>query len=114
MGRNVSSAAAALMLAVCIGQGVSEAVRPRARAPAFKANSVMPDQSFNQLQLEDYVGKWVVLFFYPFDFTFGACGGLDRAGGGRGGGGIFASLVSATPAPRGAHRSLPQCARRSW
>lgn len=73
MGRNVIAAATALVLAIWVGGGVAEAVRPRARAPAFKANAVLPDQSFNQLQLEDYVGKWVVLFFYPFDFTFGAC-----------------------------------------
>ena len=30
----------------------------------------MPDKSFAQVSLSDYRGKYVVLFFYPFDFTF--------------------------------------------
>lgn len=25
---------------------------------------------FSHVQLRDYAGKWVVLFFYPLDFTF--------------------------------------------
>lgn len=39
-------------------------------APAFKADAVMPDGSFKQISLEDYKGKYVLLFFYPLDFTF--------------------------------------------
>ncbi len=39
-------------------------------APDFKAQAVMPDGSFKDLKLSDYKGKWVVLFFYPLDFTF--------------------------------------------
>jgi peroxiredoxin (alkyl hydroperoxide reductase subunit C) len=39
-------------------------------APAFKAQAVMPDNSFKEIQLSDYKGKNVVLFFYPLDFTF--------------------------------------------
>lgn len=39
-------------------------------APDFKAQAVMPDNSFADLQLSDYRGKYVVLFFYPLDFTF--------------------------------------------
>jgi len=30
----------------------------------------MPDNSFKEIKLSDYKGKWVVLFFYPLDFTF--------------------------------------------
>jgi len=30
----------------------------------------MPDNNFKELKLSDYKGKWVVLFFYPLDFTF--------------------------------------------
>lgn len=30
----------------------------------------MADQSFKNLTLKDYQGKWLVLFFYPLDFTF--------------------------------------------
>lgn len=40
-------------------------------APTFTAKAVMPDNSFkNDFKLEDYRGKYVVLFFWPLDFTF--------------------------------------------
>ena len=39
-------------------------------APDFAAQAVMPDNSFAELKLSDYRGKYVVLFFYPLDFTF--------------------------------------------
>lgn len=39
-------------------------------APDFKAQAVMPDNSFEDLQLSSFRGKYVVLFFYPLDFTF--------------------------------------------
>ena len=39
-------------------------------APDFKAQAVMADGSFKEIKLSDYKGKWVVLFFYPLDFTF--------------------------------------------
>eukprot|EP01064_Diplonema_japonicum_P003209 TRINITY_DN120_c0_g1_i1.p1 TRINITY_DN120_c0_g1~~TRINITY_DN120_c0_g1_i1.p1 ORF type:complete len:201 (+),score=85.26 TRINITY_DN120_c0_g1_i1:67-669(+) len=39
-------------------------------APVFKAEALMPDGSFNTVSLSDYKGKYVVLFFYPLDFTF--------------------------------------------
>lgn len=39
-------------------------------APDFKAQAVMPDGSFQEVSLSDYRGKYVVLFFYPLDFTF--------------------------------------------
>jgi len=40
------------------------------QAPDFKATAVMPDDSFADIQLSDYRGKYVLLFFYPLDFTF--------------------------------------------
>jgi peroxiredoxin (alkyl hydroperoxide reductase subunit C) len=39
-------------------------------APEFKAQAVMPDNNFAELDLSSYKGKYVVLFFYPLDFTF--------------------------------------------
>ena len=39
-------------------------------APDFKANAVMPDGSEKEVSLSDFKGKYVVLFFYPKDFTF--------------------------------------------
>jgi len=41
------------------------------QAPDFTATAVMPDGSFNEnFKLSDFRGKYVVLFFYPLDFTF--------------------------------------------
>lgn len=40
------------------------------QAPDFKAQAVMGDNSFEELTLSNYKGKYVVLFFYPLDFTF--------------------------------------------
>lgn len=39
-------------------------------APDFKAQAVMEDGSFKEISLSDYKGQYVVLFFYPLDFTF--------------------------------------------
>ncbi len=39
-------------------------------APDFKAQAVMPDNTFQEISLMDYRGKYVVLYFYPLDFTF--------------------------------------------
>ena len=39
-------------------------------APDFTAQAVMPDNSFAELKLSSHRGKYVVLFFYPLDFTF--------------------------------------------
>jgi peroxiredoxin 2/4 len=40
-------------------------------APDFTATAVMPDNSFkDDFKLSDYRGQYVILFFYPLDFTF--------------------------------------------
>ena len=39
-------------------------------APDFTAPAVLPDLSIQELKLSSYLGKYVVLFFYPLDFTF--------------------------------------------
>lgn len=39
-------------------------------APDFKAQAIMPDNTFKEVSLSDYRGKKIVLFFYPLDFTF--------------------------------------------
>ena len=39
------------------------------KAPEFTAEGVLNGQ-FKSYKLADYAGKWVVLFFYPLDFTF--------------------------------------------
>ncbi|PJZ68211.1 thioredoxin peroxidase [Leptospira perolatii] len=38
-------------------------------APDFKAEAVL-GKEIKEIKLSDYKGKWVVLFFYPLDFTF--------------------------------------------
>ncbi|EDV25321.1 Peroxiredoxin-2 [Trichoplax sp. H2] len=38
-------------------------------APDFKGTAVINGE-FQEIQLSDYAGKYVVLFFYPMDFTF--------------------------------------------
>eukprot|EP00306_Pavlova_sp_CCMP459_P011723 CAMPEP_0185193000 /NCGR_PEP_ID=MMETSP1140-20130426/20246_1 /TAXON_ID=298111 /ORGANISM="Pavlova sp., Strain CCMP459" /LENGTH=227 /DNA_ID=CAMNT_0027759765 /DNA_START=25 /DNA_END=708 /DNA_ORIENTATION=- len=44
---------------------------PRDKAPDFSATAVVGDK-FETVKMSQYLsaGKWVVLFFYPFDFTF--------------------------------------------
>jgi len=39
-------------------------------APDFTAQAVMPNNRFEELKLSSYRGKYVILFFYPLDFTF--------------------------------------------
>ncbi len=39
-------------------------------APEFNTEAVRPNGEFLNVSLEDYRGKWLVLFFYPLDFTF--------------------------------------------
>jgi peroxiredoxin (alkyl hydroperoxide reductase subunit C) len=39
-------------------------------APNFKAQAVFDNNEIKELNLSSYRGKYVVLFFYPLDFTF--------------------------------------------
>src|SRR3990167_10137427 len=39
------------------------------KAPDFDTEAVI-GKDFKKVKLGDYKGKWVVLFFYPLDFTF--------------------------------------------
>jgi peroxiredoxin 2/4 len=38
--------------------------------PDYKGEALMPNGQFAELKLSDFRGKWLVLFFYPLDFTF--------------------------------------------
>ncbi|MFP4661257.1 MAG: peroxiredoxin [Halanaerobiales bacterium] len=41
------------------------------KAPYFEMNTVLGDGSdFGRVSLDDYHGEWLVMFFYPLDFTF--------------------------------------------
>jgi peroxiredoxin (alkyl hydroperoxide reductase subunit C) len=39
-------------------------------APDFEATAFLPGKGFTPITLSDYRGKWIVLCFYPGDFTF--------------------------------------------
>ena len=39
------------------------------KAPDFELEGVLNDKFISE-NLSNYRGKWVVLFFYPLDFTF--------------------------------------------
>jgi peroxiredoxin (alkyl hydroperoxide reductase subunit C) len=39
------------------------------KAPDFKEDALINDE-IKKISLSDYKGKWVILFFYPADFTF--------------------------------------------
>jgi peroxiredoxin (alkyl hydroperoxide reductase subunit C) len=39
-------------------------------APDFEANAFVAGEGFKPVKLSDYKGKWIVLCFYPGDFTF--------------------------------------------
>uniref|UniRef100_A0A3B3C943 Thioredoxin-dependent peroxide reductase, mitochondrial n=1 Tax=Oryzias melastigma TaxID=30732 RepID=A0A3B3C943_ORYME len=59
-------AAGGLRAAAFSHHGACGRVRP---APAFKATAVHNGE-FKDLSLADFKGKYLVLFFYPLDFTF--------------------------------------------
>jgi peroxiredoxin (alkyl hydroperoxide reductase subunit C) len=39
-------------------------------APDFETDAYFPNGEIKKIRLSDYRGKWVILFFYPADFTF--------------------------------------------
>ncbi len=39
-------------------------------APDFEANAFVASEGFKSIRLSSYRGKWIVLCFYPGDFTF--------------------------------------------
>jgi hypothetical protein len=40
------------------------------KAPNFEAPAYVAGEGFKNVKLSDYEGQWVVLCFYPGDFTF--------------------------------------------
>ena len=39
-------------------------------APEWEAECYMPDKTFKKVKLSDFKGKYVVMMWYPLDFTF--------------------------------------------
>ena len=52
-----------------IKEAVMSIAKVGAMAPDFEAPAYQKGE-FGQVRLSDYLGKWVVLCFYPGDFTF--------------------------------------------
>lgn len=40
------------------------------KAPAFTAQAVMTNNTIEELTLSSYEGRYVLIFFYPLNFTF--------------------------------------------
>jgi hypothetical protein len=40
------------------------------KAPDFEATAYVPGKGFQNVKLSDYQNRWLVLCFYPGDFTF--------------------------------------------
>ncbi len=51
------------------GTGGPQMIQVGKKAPDFTASAYF-DGDFVSVQLSEYLGKWVVLCFYPGDFTF--------------------------------------------
>lgn len=45
-------------------------LRPGIKAPEFKIQAYFPDGQISFVSLSDYEEKWLILLFYPADFTF--------------------------------------------
>ncbi|MCD6137323.1 MAG: redoxin domain-containing protein [Deltaproteobacteria bacterium] len=52
-----------------IKEAIMATVKVGAKAPDFQAPAFYKG-NFQQVKLSDFLGKWVVLCFYPGDFTF--------------------------------------------
>ena len=50
--------------------GAKVLARVGKEAPDFEANAFVAGEGFKPVKLSDYKGKWIVLCFYPGDFTF--------------------------------------------
>lgn len=50
-------------------KGAGIMIKAGQKAPDFTAGAYQ-NGAFKEVKLSDYLGKWVVLCFYPGDFTF--------------------------------------------
>jgi hypothetical protein len=51
-------------------EGARMQARVGMEAPDFEANAFVGGEGFKPVRLSAYKGKWIVLCFYPGDFTF--------------------------------------------
>merc|ERR1712228_1088480 len=57
------------VMAAAKGSGAAS-LRPRDFAPDFNGVNAVKNSEFTKVSLSDFKGKYVVLIFYPFDFTY--------------------------------------------
>ncbi len=72
--KRIAAAITILLLVLFISTGFAQDIaQVGSKAPGFKAKAYFPaENKFGQVSLSQLTkkGKWVVLFFYPADFTF--------------------------------------------
>jgi alkyl hydroperoxide reductase subunit AhpC len=58
------------MLLIFYLLGLAYCTLVQKKAPNFIADAVVPGGDFKTLHLDDFKGKYLILLFYPLDFTF--------------------------------------------
>jgi alkyl hydroperoxide reductase subunit AhpC len=58
------------VMALVSFKGTDALPMPRSVAPEFKDVNAVVGSEFQKISLSQYKGKWVVMVFYPFDFTY--------------------------------------------
>jgi hypothetical protein len=69
-GPIIKQSSPSLVTPVNIEEEKTMVARVGQEAPDFEANAFVVDKGFVPIKLSDYKGKWIVLCFYPGDFTF--------------------------------------------
>ncbi len=59
----------AVLTALSTGPASAGTAMIGSQAPVFTLDAVV-NKEFTKVSLNDYMGKWVILFFYPGDFTY--------------------------------------------
>ena len=70
MARVLLTVALAVLLLAAYVQGLDVKPVVRHPAPEFSGTALLPGGKFGKISKSDFAGKWIVLFFYPRDFTF--------------------------------------------
>lgn len=58
------------LVSFCSAVSAFAMIKPRAMAPDFNNINAVVGEEITKISFSDYQGKYVVLVFYPFDFTY--------------------------------------------
>jgi alkyl hydroperoxide reductase subunit AhpC len=58
------------LIGFCSALGAYATIKPRDMAPDFKNVNAVVGDAFDQISFSDFESKYLVLVFYPFDFTY--------------------------------------------